>query len=239
MGLLQGPRLMAWTTKSPILENHWVPWGCMAHFGSVKTFDLYTENEKIQIYFSFFYRINNVCKYSSKVILIFWEWRQRLKIFLDYKVIFQKKNSEITTRCCLSGLISSWWVSRGPHGNCHKRAKKCNLRKKKHFKVLFWSNFNKIKYFTYLRKHLYILQQWEAKSKCLSYPIFPLLFIDANWSIQMYRKYNVTTIVFPNLMILCWLKRHISKHPLYPFDWQYSFTSIFIKKGVSTCISFV
>ena len=37
MGLLQGPRLMAWTTKSPILENHWVPWGCMAHLGSVKT----------------------------------------------------------------------------------------------------------------------------------------------------------------------------------------------------------
>ena len=36
MGLLQGPRLMAWTTKSPILENHWVPWGCMAHLGSVK-----------------------------------------------------------------------------------------------------------------------------------------------------------------------------------------------------------
>jgi hypothetical protein len=32
----QGPRLMAWTTKSPILENHWVPWGCMAHLGSVK-----------------------------------------------------------------------------------------------------------------------------------------------------------------------------------------------------------
>ena len=39
MGLLQGPRLMAWTTKSPILENHWVPWGCMAHLGSVKTFN--------------------------------------------------------------------------------------------------------------------------------------------------------------------------------------------------------
>ena len=25
MGPLQGPRLMAWTTKSRILENHWVP----------------------------------------------------------------------------------------------------------------------------------------------------------------------------------------------------------------------
>ena len=37
MGLPQGPRLMAWTTKSPILENHWVPCGCMAHLGSVKT----------------------------------------------------------------------------------------------------------------------------------------------------------------------------------------------------------
>ena len=36
MGLLQGPRLMAWTTKSSILENHWVPWGCMAQLGSVK-----------------------------------------------------------------------------------------------------------------------------------------------------------------------------------------------------------
>ena len=39
MGLLQGPRMMAWTTKSPILENHWVPWGCRAHLGSVKMFD--------------------------------------------------------------------------------------------------------------------------------------------------------------------------------------------------------
>ena len=38
MGILQGPRLMAWTTKSPILENHWVPWGCMAHLGSVNPF---------------------------------------------------------------------------------------------------------------------------------------------------------------------------------------------------------
>ena len=37
MGLLQGPKLMAWTTKSLILENHWVPWGCMAHLGSVKS----------------------------------------------------------------------------------------------------------------------------------------------------------------------------------------------------------
>ena len=36
MGLLQGPRLMAWTTKSPIWGNHWVPWGCRAHLGSVK-----------------------------------------------------------------------------------------------------------------------------------------------------------------------------------------------------------
>ena len=118
-----------------------------------------------------------------------------------------------------------------------REQKSATFEKKKHFKVLFWSNFNKIKYFTYLRKHLYILQQWEAKSKCLSYPIFPLLFIDANWSIQMYRKYNVTTIVFPNLMILCWLKRHISKHPLYPFDWQYSFTSIFIKKKALALVS--
>ena len=36
MGILQGPRLMAWTTKRPILENQWVPWGCRAHLGSVK-----------------------------------------------------------------------------------------------------------------------------------------------------------------------------------------------------------
>ena len=36
MGHLQGPRLMAWTTKSPIRGNHWVPWGCRAHLGSVK-----------------------------------------------------------------------------------------------------------------------------------------------------------------------------------------------------------
>ena len=36
MGLLQGPRLMAWTTKSPILGNHWVPLGCRVLLGSVK-----------------------------------------------------------------------------------------------------------------------------------------------------------------------------------------------------------
>ena len=36
MGLLQGPRLMARTTKSPIRRNHWVPLGCRGHLGSVK-----------------------------------------------------------------------------------------------------------------------------------------------------------------------------------------------------------
>ena len=36
MGHLQGPRMMAWTTKSPIRGNRWVPWGCRAHLGSVK-----------------------------------------------------------------------------------------------------------------------------------------------------------------------------------------------------------
>ena len=36
MGLLQGPRLMAWTTKSPIRGNHWIPIGCKALLGSVK-----------------------------------------------------------------------------------------------------------------------------------------------------------------------------------------------------------
>ena len=34
--LLQGPRLMAWTTKSPIRGNHWGPLGCRALLGSVK-----------------------------------------------------------------------------------------------------------------------------------------------------------------------------------------------------------
>ena len=37
MGLLQGPRLMARTTKSPIRRNHWVPLGCRGHLGSVKS----------------------------------------------------------------------------------------------------------------------------------------------------------------------------------------------------------
>jgi hypothetical protein len=36
MGLLQEPRLMAWTTKSPIRGNHWVSLGCRALLGSVK-----------------------------------------------------------------------------------------------------------------------------------------------------------------------------------------------------------
>ena len=35
MGLLQGPRLMTWTTKSPIRGNHWVPLVCRALLGSV------------------------------------------------------------------------------------------------------------------------------------------------------------------------------------------------------------
>ena len=36
MGHLQGPRLMAWTTKSPIWGNHWVPLGGRALLGSVE-----------------------------------------------------------------------------------------------------------------------------------------------------------------------------------------------------------
>jgi hypothetical protein len=36
MGLLQGSRLIPWTTKSPIRANHWVPLGCRAPLGSVK-----------------------------------------------------------------------------------------------------------------------------------------------------------------------------------------------------------
>ena len=42
MGHLQGPRLMAWTTENPIRGNHWVPWGCGAHLGSVKVLLLST-----------------------------------------------------------------------------------------------------------------------------------------------------------------------------------------------------
>ena len=38
MGLLQGPRLIARTTKSPIQRNHWVPLGCRGHLGSVKLY---------------------------------------------------------------------------------------------------------------------------------------------------------------------------------------------------------
>ena len=40
IGHLHGPRLMALTTKSPIRGNHWVPWGCGAHLGSVRMCDL-------------------------------------------------------------------------------------------------------------------------------------------------------------------------------------------------------
>ena len=38
MGLLQGPRPMAWTTKSQIQGNQWVPLGCRALLGSVTIF---------------------------------------------------------------------------------------------------------------------------------------------------------------------------------------------------------
>jgi hypothetical protein len=41
MGLLQGPRLMAWTTKRTIPGKHWVPLGCRALLGSVKTYQKY------------------------------------------------------------------------------------------------------------------------------------------------------------------------------------------------------
>ena len=45
MGLLQGPRLMAWTTKSPIWGNHWVPLGCRALLGSVNSFSNFPVND--------------------------------------------------------------------------------------------------------------------------------------------------------------------------------------------------
>ena len=38
MDHLQGPRLMARTTKSPIRRNRWVPLGCRGHLGSVNFF---------------------------------------------------------------------------------------------------------------------------------------------------------------------------------------------------------
>ena len=44
MGLLQGPRLMARTTKSPIQRNHWVPLGCRGHLGSVKMVHTYVHS---------------------------------------------------------------------------------------------------------------------------------------------------------------------------------------------------
>ena len=51
MGLLQGPRLMAWTTKSPIRGNHWVLLGCRALLGSVKIsiVELFTGINKLLI----------------------------------------------------------------------------------------------------------------------------------------------------------------------------------------------
>ena len=58
IGLLQGPRLMAWTTKSPVRGNHWVPWGCRAHLGSVK------RQIKWQI-------ISNLCCLFRMSVLIF------------------------------------------------------------------------------------------------------------------------------------------------------------------------
>ena len=36
IGLLQGPGLMTWTTKSQNLGNHWVPLRCRALLGSVE-----------------------------------------------------------------------------------------------------------------------------------------------------------------------------------------------------------
>ena len=42
IGLLQGPRLMAWTKKSPIQGNHWVPLGYRALLGSVNLRKFFT-----------------------------------------------------------------------------------------------------------------------------------------------------------------------------------------------------
>ena len=55
MGLLQGPRLMAWTTKSIIRGNHWVLLGCRAFLGSVKIVNLVGISKKnclVNMYFT-------------------------------------------------------------------------------------------------------------------------------------------------------------------------------------------
>ena len=43
----QGPRLMAWTTKSSIWGNHWVPLGCRALLGSVNKLFLWQVPQNI------------------------------------------------------------------------------------------------------------------------------------------------------------------------------------------------
>ena len=50
MGLLQGPRLMARTTKSPIRRNQWVPLGCRGHLGSVNTYLYYLYQTQLNTY---------------------------------------------------------------------------------------------------------------------------------------------------------------------------------------------
>ena len=46
MSLLQGFRLMAWTTKSLIQGNQWVPLGCRALLGSVRIVNLVGISQK-------------------------------------------------------------------------------------------------------------------------------------------------------------------------------------------------
>ena len=70
MGLLQGPRLMAWTTKSPIRRNHWVPLGCRGHLGSVKiisghVFMVVIMMTNIELY-------ENSCCFGSKQLEFLW-----------------------------------------------------------------------------------------------------------------------------------------------------------------------
>ena len=112
MGLLQGPRLMAWTTKSPIRRNHWVPLGCRGHLGSVKPFKdmnlflnvCYVHGKRWKnLYFLFHY-----CGFYLKFVQILNAWN----------IFYSKRYSNIRNQWKWNSEI---WVRIEMHSNCYQQ----------------------------------------------------------------------------------------------------------------------
>ena len=82
---------MAWTTKSPIRGNYWVPWGCRALLGSVKyLFAQYAEagcycKKKVRWKTLHFKKFSIKQAFFSVKVTNCWFWY--LKIFSKFQVL--------------------------------------------------------------------------------------------------------------------------------------------------------